>query len=70
MNKRKPKILLVEDSSDLGYLLSEYLGLKNFEISWFTNGVIALKDLETTIYDLAILDVTMPDMDGFALAGK
>lgn len=68
MNKKKNRIILVEDSSDLGYLLSEYLSMKNFEVSWFVNGISALKKLETTNYDLAILDITMPDMDGFSLA--
>ena len=56
MNKHN--IFLVEDSTDLGYLLSEYLRMKNFEISWFTNGESALKNLETVKYDLAILDIT------------
>ena len=42
MSKDKHKIILVEDSSELGYLLSEYLSMKNFEISWFINGTSAL----------------------------
>ena len=68
MNNDKHKIILVEDSTDLGYLLSEYLRMKNFEVSWFSDGESALKNLKTTKYDLAILDITMPDMDGFTLA--
>ena len=68
MNKKKHRIILVEDSADLGYLLSEYLSMKNFEINWFINGISALKNLESNKYDLAILDITMPDMDGFSLA--
>lgn len=68
MNNDKHKIILVEDSTDLGYLLSEYLRMKNFEVSWFTDGESALKNLKTTKYDLAILDISMPDMDGFTLA--
>lgn len=68
MKKQKNRIILVEDSSDLGYLLSEYLSMKDFEVKWFTNGASALKNLQSTKYDLAILDITMPDMDGFSLA--
>lgn len=68
MSKKKNRIILVEDNTDLGYLLSEYLSMKNFEVSWVTNGKKALKHLETNSYDLAILDITMPDMDGFTLA--
>lgn len=68
MNNDKHKIILVEDSTDLGYLLSEYLRMKNFKVSWFSDGESALKNLKTTKYDLAIMDITMPDMDGFTLA--
>ena len=61
MNNDKHNILLVEDSTDLGYLLSEYLRMKNFKISWFADGESALKNLDTVKYDLAILDITMPE---------
>lgn len=66
-NKR---ILLVEDDPSLGYLLSEYLAMKDFEVRWAKNGKEALKEMETRDFDLAILDVMMPEMDGFTLARK
>ena len=66
-NKR---ILLVEDDPSLGYLLSEYLGMKDFDVNWVKNGNEALKAMETRIFDLAVLDVMMPEMDGFTLARK
>ncbi len=66
----KNKILLVEDDASLGYLLSEYLKMKGFEIHWAKNGIEGLGILDTLTFDLAILDVMMPDMDGFTLAGK
>lgn len=62
------KILLVEDDESLGYLLSEYLQMKDFEIVWKKNGNDALNILEKDYFDLIILDVMMPDMDGFTLA--
>ncbi len=64
------KILLVEDDESLGYLLSEYLKIKNFEVSWAKTGKSALKEIESRQYDLAILDVMLPDIDGFELAKK
>ena len=64
------RILLVEDDSSLGYLLSEYLSMKSFEVVWAKNGVEALKEMEKRIFDLAVLDVMMPEMDGFTLAKK
>ncbi|MFZ0491290.1 MAG: response regulator transcription factor [Salegentibacter sp.] len=66
----KKNILLVEDNDSLGYLLTEYLRMKEFNVSWCTNGAKALQVLEKETFDLAILDVMMPEMDGFTLAGK
>tara|TARA_R110002167_G_scaffold59804_28_gene169436 strand:- start:847 stop:1548 length:702 start_codon:yes stop_codon:yes gene_type:complete len=68
MTDNKKRLLLVEDDSTLGYLLTEYLGMKGFEMTWATNGKEALDKMERHAYDLAILDVMMPQMDGFTLA--
>lgn len=68
--KNNYKILLVEDDESLGYLLTEYLKMKDFDIIWETNGQAALKSLDKDYFDLIILDVMMPDMDGFTLANK
>lgn len=70
MNDKAPNILLVEDDTSLGYLLSEYLQLKDLYVNWVTDGAKALKLLETKSFHLAILDVMMPEMDGFALAAN
>tara|TARA_R110000796_G_scaffold41772_2_gene103385 strand:- start:47842 stop:48543 length:702 start_codon:yes stop_codon:yes gene_type:complete len=70
MNSNKYKLLLVEDDLSLGYLLSEYLKMKGFEITWVKTGKEALVSIDSNIFDLAILDVMMPDIDGFALASK
>ena len=64
------KILLVEDYASLGYLLSEYLMMKNFEVVWRKNGSTAWETLQHDYFDLIVLDVMMPDMDGFTLANK
>ena len=64
------KILLVEDDSSLGYLLSEYLKLKGFEVEWRKNGHDGLLELQSTDFDLCIFDVMLPAMDGFELASK
>ena len=69
MNENR-RILLVEDDPSLGYLLTEYLSMKDFEVRWVNNGLEALKLLETQVFDLAVLDVMMPEMDGFTLAKK
>ena len=64
----KKKIIIVEDDETLGYLLSEYLIMNGFELFWAKNSVDCLKMLKQNIYDLAILDVMLPDIDGFSLA--
>lgn len=64
------KILLVEDDPSLGYLLSEYLTFKGFEVDWKKNGSDGLKAIQQTTFDLCIFDVMMPQMDGFELAGE
>ncbi|MCF8713926.1 response regulator transcription factor [Joostella atrarenae] len=64
------KILLVEDDNSLGYLLSEYLKMKSFQLVWAKDGLMALEILKKEDFDLIILDVMMPKMDGFTLASK
>ena len=68
--ERHNKILLVEDDESLGYLLSEYLKIKNFEVSWATKGEDALSLIEKHVHHLVVLDVMLPDIDGFTLAKK
>ncbi len=68
--KNNKKILLVEDDESLGYLLSEYLKMKDFNVIWRKNGKSAFEVLEQEYFDLIILDVMLPDIDGFTLAKK
>lgn len=68
MADKLPRILLVEDDTSLGYLLTEYLQLKGFYVFWASDGKKALTKLNEDVYDLAILDIMMPEMDGFSLA--
>ncbi|MBR9853698.1 MAG: response regulator transcription factor [Algicola sp.] len=64
------KLLLVEDDNALGYLLSEYLGMKGFTVTWAKNAEEGIKKTKTNVFDLAILDVMLPDLDGFELSQK
>ncbi|MEO0570431.1 MAG: response regulator transcription factor [Bacteroidota bacterium] len=70
MRANKARLLLVEDEESLGYLLSEYLGMKGFKVKWVKNGEEALTEIGKSKFDLAILDGMMPKMDGFALAER
>lgn len=64
----KAHILLAEDDDNLGLLLQEYLNAKGYKTELFANGEAALKAFKNSSYDLCILDVMMPKMDGFTLA--
>lgn len=66
----KYKLILVEDDASLGYLLSEYLGMKGFDVTWAKTAQEALQKTESNVFDLGILDVMLPDMDGFELSQK
>ena len=61
-------ILLAEDDPTLGYLLSEYLKLKGFAVTWLQDGSKVLEQVGLLRPDLCILDVMMPTMDGFQVA--
>ena len=62
------KVLLVEDNENLGYMLKEYLAMKNFHIDRVTSGSSAKIFLKSNKPNLIILDVGLPDIDGFQLA--
>lgn len=64
----KKKILLAEDDSNLGALLRTYLSAKNYDTTLAMNGKSALKAFSSETYDLCILDIMMPEMDGLVLA--
>lgn len=63
-----PKILLAEDELALGNIIAESLETSGFLVTHVTDGKEALRLLHTNNYDLALLDVMMPGMDGFAIA--
>ena len=62
------RILLTEDDVNLGSLLRNYLSAKNYETTLFGNGQSALNSYKAGTYDLCILDIMMPEMDGLTLA--
>lgn len=62
------KILLAEDDENLGFVIRDNLEQHGFQIDLYQNGQEALQHFEKGNYQLCILDVMMPKMDGFALA--
>jgi DNA-binding response OmpR family regulator len=64
----KTKILLAEDDLNLGKILKAYLEAKNFDVDLYQNGEDALLAFQKKEYDIIVLDVMMPVMDGFTAA--
>lgn len=61
---KKNSILLVEDEDNLHEALKLNLELEGYEVSSAFNGTAALKAVEAEYFDLIILDVMLPEMDG------
>lgn len=70
MSINKIKILLVEDDLNLGTVLKEFLGVKGFEVIHSLNGDDAIKIFKQNRFDICVLDVMMPKVDGFTLANN
>ena len=70
MKEHNIKVLLAEDDENLGSLLREYLIAKGLKTDLFVNGELALEGFKRDKYNICILDVMMPKMDGFTLAGE
>lgn len=68
--EKKARILYVEDDLTLSFVTRDNLVLKGYEVAFADDGIKALEMIRSGIYDLYILDVMLPGMDGFSLAGK
>ena len=62
------KLLLVEDEKNVGATLMERLELEGFETSWVTTVEAAKSEILSKKFDLALLDVGLPDASGFDVA--
>lgn len=62
------KIILVEDDHDLRQSLADYLRLRNMQVTEAPSGIAFYKALRQERYDIAVLDVNLPDVSGFELA--
>src|SRR5919107_1493696 len=74
MNKKQPsqqqeqkKIMVVDDEADLTMLCKLALEYHGFKVDTFNDSQEALSNFRPNYYDLVILDIKMPEMDGFEL---
>ena len=68
MEPVKPKILLCEDDTNLGMVLKNYLELNDYDVTLERDGRLGLAAFQRERFDICLLDVMMPNMDGFTLA--
>ncbi|MDO9510749.1 MAG: response regulator transcription factor [Bacteroidales bacterium] len=61
------KIFLVEDDLNFGAILRSYLELNDYEVTWVDDGAKAIAAFRADVFQLCILDVMLPNTDGFTI---
>jgi DNA-binding response OmpR family regulator len=61
-------ILLAEDDADFGSILKQYLEMSGFSVEWAKDGKEALEFFNKGSFNICVLDVMMPKLDGFSVA--
>ena len=64
------RILLVEDDESLGFVTKDSLENRGYEVVLCTDGLAGLAEFNKGAYDLCLLDVMLPKLDGFSVAQK
>jgi two-component system, OmpR family, response regulator VicR len=67
---KKGRILYVEDDLTLSFVTRDNLEMRGYSVEFCEDGITALQKVTTQSYDICILDVMLPKMDGFTLARK
>jgi len=68
MNAKSMKIFLVEDDLSFGSVLKSYLEINDYSVEWVDDGKYALEHFRKGVFDICILDVMLPHVDGFTIA--
>lgn len=63
----KDKILVVEDDPEISYIVRETLLRCDYEVNWASTGIEGLEDFKNDNYQMVIIDLMLPEMDGFTL---
>lgn len=61
------RILVVDDESDVCLAIERILDMNGFKVDSYQNPRLALQKFKTDLYDLVILDIKMPELNGFVL---
>jgi len=66
----KPHILYLEDDTNLGLITSDVLKRNGFNVTWVTDGEQGLERMEKNVFDIGIVDIMMPLLDGYTFIKK
>jgi len=66
----KQHIFLVEDDLSFGAVLKSYLEINDYEVTWVDDGKLALDRFRNGNYQICILDVMLPNVDGFTIGSE
>ena len=64
------KVLIAEDEQHLGSILENFLAGRGYSVTTCRDGRAALRTLREESYDVALLDIVMPEMDGLEVLRK
>ncbi|RLL44882.1 DNA-binding response regulator [Oceanobacillus piezotolerans] len=63
----KSKILIVEDDYEIARIMCDHLRRENFEVTWASTGTEGWEDFKQDRYSMVLVDLMLPEMDGFTL---
>lgn len=67
---RKYRLLIIDDEPSILKTYGEFFALREFEVETASNGIDGLDQLLTGEFDVALIDIRMPDMDGIEVARR
>ena len=70
MTNKGIRLLLVDDEKDLVTYLAKRFSREGFQVSSFTSGSEAIEAARTQVFDMAVVDLKMPEMDGVEVQRK
>ncbi|WP_430814855.1 response regulator transcription factor [Carboxylicivirga sp. RSCT41] len=62
------RVFMVEDDRNFGTVMKAYLEINKFDVTWVKDGMLAVKRFQEGRFDICILDVMLPNVDGFTIA--
>jgi two-component system OmpR family response regulator len=70
MSNKPVKIFLVEDDLSFGSVLKSYLEINDYTVEWVDDGKYAVEHFRKGLFNICILDVMLPHVDGFTIANE